>query len=214
MGVLRDDAAGLGVGPCRECDRIHSPGPPTGQEALPPARHRHPRDGRGAALAAPLPVFAPVSNPSQNLHPPAAIRARKPCRNRFAGFFSLFHRDREDRVMRKLIRSCTEGSASPKAGADRRCRGRWLWLAFVTGAPADDLITVEAAVQAVGDGDPANDTASATTVVVLFRDGFEPGGDGASGDGPELVAVAGELRLDAEPLTLDAAGARRGAPAW
>src|SRR5690606_15305262 len=130
----RDDAAGLGVGPCRECDRIHSPGPPTGQEALPPARHRHPRDGRGAALAAPLPVFAPVSNPSQNLHPPAAIRARKPCRKRFAGVFSLVQRDREDRVMRKLIRSCTEGSAAAKAGADRRCRGRWLWLAFVTGA--------------------------------------------------------------------------------
>ncbi|TCS98193.1 MBG domain-containing protein [Pseudofulvimonas gallinarii] len=80
-------------------------------------------------------------------------------------------------------------------------------LTFLTSAmvvlpPIDELVTVEASVSAAGDIEPSNDSASATTVVVLFRNGFEVGGDGTNDDGGETDEVVGELRGNAAPLAL------------
>lgn len=42
-----------------------------------------------------------------------------------------------------------------------------------------DQIVVSAALAATGDTQSTNNYASATTTAAIFRDGFEPGGDGA-----------------------------------
>ncbi|MEZ5460551.1 MBG domain-containing protein [Dokdonella sp.] len=49
-----------------------------------------------------------------------------------------------------------------------------------------DLIETEVTVTAASDSNPGNDSATDLTQIVIFRDGFDPGGDGAE-DGDSLV---------------------------
>lgn len=57
----------------------------------------------------------------------------------------------------------------------------YLFNAWVNDDPnlTTDVITTAASVTANGDGNPANDSASDTTQAVIFRNGFDPGGDGS-----------------------------------
>lgn len=88
----------------------------------------------------------------------------------------------------------------------------FLSSAQVISAPASELITVTADVQVVGDTDPGNDSDSATTVMVLFRNGFEVGGDGTNSDGTQADELLGEVRGNGSPLTVSEVA--RGATAW
>ena len=80
----------------------------------------------------------------------------------------------------------------------------FLTSATVVSAPPDELITVTADVQSLDedDVDAGNDSATATTAVVLFRNGFEPGGDGINNEGGRIGGVAGELQSHGGVLTL------------
>lgn len=99
-------------------------------------------------------------------------------------------------------------TASLPAGASLT----FLTSAQVISAPVSELITVTADVQAAGDTDPGNDSDSATTVMVLFRNGFDPGGDGSNGEGAQADDLLGEVRGDGSPLTV--AEVDRGATVW
>jgi uncharacterized repeat protein (TIGR01451 family) len=46
------------------------------------------------------------------------------------------------------------------------------------GVPTEQVVNM-VSVSTAGDTNPVNDSATATTQIVIFRDGFEPGGDGA-----------------------------------
>jgi uncharacterized repeat protein (TIGR01451 family) len=50
---------------------------------------------------------------------------------------------------------------------------------LVLDEPVGDTVVSQVTVDATGDGDSSNNTASWTTHIVIFRDGFEEGGDGA-----------------------------------
>ena len=88
----------------------------------------------------------------------------------------------------------------------------FLTSAQVISAPVSELITVTAQVQTAGDIEPGNDSDAATTVMVLFRNGFELGGDGTNSDGMSTDELLGEVRGNGAPLLL--ADADRGASAW
>lgn len=53
---------------------------------------------------------------------------------------------------------------------------------------AEQALVTAVLAQAANDGNPANDQASATTTMVLFRDGYERYGDGAAADAERLTA--------------------------
>ncbi len=76
----------------------------------------------------------------------------------------------------------------------------YMLTARVVDAPVSDRIINQVTVSATGDVNPANDTATDTTDAVLFRDGFEMGGDGAQpidSEQPviEMTTLAGEATL-------------------
>ena len=77
--------------------------------------------------------------------------------------------------------------------------------ASVLAAPIDDTIIDQATVGTVGDGNTSNNTATATTQIVVFRDGFEAGGNGAQ-PAAATLQHAGTLD-DAATLVLDPASA-------
>ena len=87
-----------------------------------------------------------------------------------------------------------------------------------------DRIVYQVTVSATGDDNAANDTAIDTTDVVLFRNGFEMGGDGAQRIDPEQSLIEMETLAGEGTLSLELADAWHGdkvlttiateAPAW
>jgi hypothetical protein len=78
-------------------------------------------------------------------------------------------------------------------------------------APINAVVTSEhvsntVSVSANGDANPTNDSATSTSMSVLFRDGFEPGGDGVQGTNAMNSHPFGSLD-DEAPLMLDPASA-------
>ena len=86
----------------------------------------------------------------------------------------------------------------------------FLTFAQVIDVPVDDLITVTAAVTVADDIDLGNNSASASTVTVLFRDGFQPGGDGANSEGPVTEGLLGEVRVNGPSLAATDIGVVQG----
>ena len=60
------------------------------------------------------------------------------------------------------------------------------------GVPTEQVINM-ASVSAAGDTNVANDSVTATTQIVIFRDGFENGGNGAQGTGAAMTHQVGSL---------------------
>ncbi len=75
--------------------------------------------------------------------------------------------------------------------------------------PLLEEVTSTVVVAATGDVDTANDTASDTTRIVLFRNGFDANGDGAQAVDPETASEAGDLD-ESGLLMLDLSASWRG----
>jgi uncharacterized repeat protein (TIGR01451 family) len=80
--------------------------------------------------------------------------------------------------------------------------------AAVLASPPDETIIDQVSVDTAGDGSTSNNTATATTQIVIFRDGFEAGGNGAQSAAANLQHVG---TLDgAATLVLDPSSAPQG----
>lgn len=95
------------------------------------------------------------------------------------------------------------GSGAISVGADLPVDGSLTFLAFarVLASPVSGEITVTGTVSAGHDTDPGNDTATATTPMVLFRNGFEVNSNGANAETGTLVE-RGKLDSTREPLAV------------
>mgnify|MGYP001793592746 CR=1 FL=1 len=70
---------------------------------------------------------------------------------------------------------------------------------------ATDVVVNQVSVATTGDSNPADNTATCTTQIVIFRDGFEAGGNGAQGIDSTFRPVA--TLDDVTTLTLNSAQA-------
>lgn len=65
----------------------------------------------------------------------------------------------------------------------------------------DEMVLNQASAATTDDSNPANNTASASTQIVIFRDGFEPGGNGAQSNAFDAGTLDDNSTLALDPST-------------
>ncbi len=78
--------------------------------------------------------------------------------------------------------------------------------ATIAGASPDETIVDQVSVGTTGDSDPSNNTATSTTTIVIFRDGFETGSGGIVTNDDTLGTLDDNATVSLDPRNAPSAG--------